>query len=245
MRISVELVPRNKDVLEQELNILKEKFPVVETVNIPDLLRLDIRAWEGCTFAQKFIKTAIPHIRSIDFHLDHTDELFDYIRKHQLKEVLVVTGDPPPSIKHKIFRTRSIQLIKKMRAEMPELKIYAALDPYRSSIKDELEYAERKLNAGADGLFTQPFFDLRLMEIYADQLKHTEVFWGISPVLTEQSQNYWETRNNVVFPADFRPDMEWNKDFARKALAFAKKTDDPVYFMPIRTNLEQYLDGLF
>ncbi len=50
------------------------------------------------------------------------------------------------------------------------MTIYAGLDPYRDSLQSELNYTNEKLEAGADGLFTQPFFDLRWMEIYADHL---------------------------------------------------------------------------
>ena len=39
------------------------------------------------------------------------------------------------------------------------------------SMKKELDYTKKKIDAGADGLFSQPFFDLNLAEIYLDQLQ--------------------------------------------------------------------------
>ena len=70
------------------------------------------------------------------------------------------------------------------------------------------------------------------------------MYWGISPVLTENSQNYWENKNNAVFPPDFEATLNWNREFARKALSFAEAHQDNIYFMPIRTDIAAYLDGI-
>lgn len=136
-------------------------------------------------------------------------------------------------------------MIAKIKKDYPHIKVYSAIDPYRSSMDEEYEYAQKKLEAGADGFFTQPFFDLSLMEQYSDMLKGSEIFWGVSPVVSDKSQKYWETRNHVVFPADFQPTLEWNIDFARQALAFTKKTNSHIYFMPIKVDLQAYFDGIF
>lgn len=103
---------------------------------------------------------------------------------------------------------------------------------------------KRKIQAGADGFFTQPFFDLRFLEIYAELLEGKEVYWGVSPVLSDKSVNYWETKNNVVFPKNFAPTLEWNIDFAQKVLEFVTRTNSNIYFMPIRTKLADYLSGI-
>ncbi len=124
------------------------------------------------------------------------------------------------------------------------MKVYAGIDPYRTGIKTELDYVKRKLDAGAEGFFTQPFFDLRLMEIYRDLLAGLEVFWGISPVMSVRSKDYWDNLNNAIFPPDFEPTLQWNRDFARQALDFVERTDTNLYFMPIRVDLVKYLEGL-
>ena len=124
------------------------------------------------------------------------------------------------------------------------MKVYAAIDQYRQSMRKELNYIDRKEYAGADGFFTQPFFDLRLLEMWHEQLQGKTVFWGISPVTSERSYWYWVTKNQTVFPAHFRAELEWNIDFGRQVLDFARKTNDSVYIMPIRTKVNQYLRGL-
>ena len=111
-------------------------------------------------------------------------------------------------------------------------------------IKAELDYIKRKIDAGADGFFTQPFFDLRLMEIYYDLLPKVETFWGISPVMSARSKDYWDNLNNAIFPPDFEPTLEWNRTFAKRALEFCRNTDSNIYFMPIRVDLVKYLEGI-
>ena len=82
------------------------------------------------------------------------------------------------------------------------------------------------------------------MQIYQGFMQDCTVYWGVSPVLTENSQNYWENKNNAVFPPDFEPTLAWNRSFAQQALQFAEQHGDNVYFMPIRTDIAAYLDGI-
>ena len=244
-RISIELVPRTPEALAAEINVVKEKFPNIDTVNIPDIIRFKTRSWDACSQAGKDFTNTIPHIRTMDFSLQNPKAYLEILDKHNFKEILLVYGDKPQTMGHTLYPTTSPELIRLTKEERPDIKVYGAIDPYRSCFQDELTFTKRKIDAGADGFFTQPFFDLRLMKVYADLLKGTEVFWGISPVLTQNSKNYWETRNLAVFPDSFEPTMEWNKQFAREAIEFAKETDSNLYFMPIRADIEEYLSGLF
>lgn len=243
-RISVELVPRSVKFLADEISALEDRFPV-DTINIPDLLRFDMRSWEGCPVVNQYGKIAIPHIRAIDIDVRKPLPMADFLYQNKITEVVILTGDRPQDMGRKIFPSTSVDVIRKFKQELPEIKTYAAIDQYRTSIKNEINYVLRKLYAGADGFFTQPFYDIRLMEIYAEQLQDTEVFWGISPVVSENSVNYWETKNNVVFPADFRPTLKWNVRFAKQALEFVRRRNSNIYFMPIKMNATEYLEGIF
>lgn len=244
-RISLELVPRDIDFLATELAVINERFPIIDSVNIPDLLRFDLRSWEGCSVVNRFNKNSIPHIRAIDIDYRKPLPMVESLRVNNIREVVVLTGDPPQDMNHKIYPSTSVDIIRKFKKELPDIKVYAGIDQYRDGIRTEMEYVRRKVDAGADGFFTQPFFDLRFMDIYAEQLQDTEVFWGISPVITEKSVGYWETKNKAVFPACFNPTIDWNIDFARQALEFARKTESNLYFMPIRMNAAEYLQRIF
>jgi methylenetetrahydrofolate reductase (NADPH) len=245
MRISIELVPRGIEHLQSELQLIRDKFPAINTVNIPDLMRLEVRSWEGCAVSKQFYDHCIPHIRAIDFDLKKNITISEYLTQHNISEILVVTGDYPQDINRKVYPTTSIDFIKKIKAECPNIKVYAAIDPYRNSLRKEYEYVQRKLDAGADGFFTQPFFDLRWMEIYLELLGGVDTFWGVSPVTSLKSKNYWEVKNNAIFPRDYEPTLQWNINFAKKALDYSRSTNSHIYFMPIKTDLKVYLEGIF
>ncbi len=243
-KISIELVPRSTEGLTEELKQLRHHFPDINTINIPDLLKFSLRSWDACAHAKKLYPHAIPHLRAIDFDLSKPFPLINSFEQNGIDSVLVIAGDQPQDMSRRVFRTSSVELIRAIKKQMPGMKVYAGIDPYRSGIKMELDYVERKIEAGADGFFTQPFFDLRLMEIYNDLLVGIDVFWGVSPVMSLRSKDYWDNLNNAIFPPDFAPTLEWNRRFARQALEFTHKTDSNLYFMPIRIDLVEYLNGI-
>jgi len=243
-RISIELVPRDREALQQEVQLVRDNFPAIETINIPDLLKFPLRSWDACFQAKQLFSHAIPHLRAIDFDLSKPFPLVKTFEKNGIDSVLVIAGDQPQDMSRRVFRTTSVELIRAIKNQMPELKIYAGIDPYRSGIKTELDYIKRKVDAGADGFFTQPFFDLRLMEIFYDLLPGIEIFWGISPVMSVRSKDYWDNLNNAIFPPDFEPTLQWNRSLAKQALDFCQSTDSSIYFMPIRVDLVEYLKGV-
>jgi len=243
MNISLEIVPRDEPTIAENIAIAS-RFPEITLINIPDLLRFPTRSWEACPFIPARYQS-IPHLRAIDFNMDEPFPLTDYFRNHHIDSVLVVAGDPPQDMKHRVFPTHTTDFIKKLKRELPALTIYAAFDPYRSNIRYELDYLKAKVDSGADGFMSQPFFDVRLLEIYAEYLEGRTVFWGVSPVLSEKSRNYWEARNRAIFPRSFRPDLHWNISFGRQVLQFCKTHRFDLYLMPIRVDLDIYLQGLF
>ena len=161
-RISVELVPRSEETLREELQLLKNIIPDIDLINVPDLLRCDIRSWQGAALAAEYFPAAMPHIRAIDIDIAQPLPMKDYLREHKIREVLVIEGDPPQDMMHTVYPTVSTDVIRKFREEMPEIKVYAGIDQYRGSMRQEQYRIRRKLQAGASGFFTQPFFDQRI-----------------------------------------------------------------------------------
>ena len=45
-------------------------------------------------------------------------------------------------------------------------------------------------------------------------------------------------------PASFEPTLDWSIGFAKEVMDFAEREDANVYLMPIKTNLEAYLEGV-
>lgn len=243
-RISIELVPRSAQALQTELGTLNEFFPFIDTVNIPDLTRFSLRSHHACALAQRRVRRAIPHLRAVGTNLKNLNPLLSYLDEAELHEVLVVSGDLPADMSSPSYPTTSVGLVRAIKAALPHVEVYAALDPYRHALVRERDYAYEKLEAGASGLFTQPFFDLRLMAVYRELLPDAALYWGVTTVTSARSLGYWQNRNHAVFPAHFEPTLEWSRNFAAEALTFAQETRTNLYFMPIKADLRAFLEGV-
>ncbi len=244
MRISVELIPRGEGALHEDAMTVRTVMPAANAFNIPDIIRLPMRSWEACALTNAILPASIPHIRAIDIPSGGEHVIGAALHAAGLSEILVVKGDPSGDSSRVTYPNTCEVIIRRFKEAFPGLKVYAVFDPYRQSFLDEMDGIRRKLEAGADGFFTQPFFDLRLLEISAEMLSGHCVFWGVAPVVGERSRAYWETTNRVIFLSCFVPTLEWNREFACSAVALIRKTEGNVYFMPIRVNLCRYLTGL-
>ncbi len=244
MRISVELVPRSEAEVYADAGLVHAAMPEVNAFNIPDLMRFPLRSWDACAIARKILPASIPHIRAIDIPPVGDLPMAEAILASGLSEVLVIRGDPPHDLSHQTYPNTSEDIIRRFKRHHPQLKVFAAFDPYRQGFRDELDAVARKVDAGADGFFTQPIFDLRLLEVCAEMLRGHDVFWGIAPVVGPRSRAYWETTNKIIFPSDFNPTLDWNRTFARSAIKAIRNLGANVYLMPIRVDLAKYLNGL-
>lgn len=244
MRISVELVPRGESELLDDARTVRSVMPLASAFNIPDLMRFPMRSWDACRLTSGILPASIPHIRAIDIPPGDDLPLADVIQAAGLGEVLVIRGDPPHDMSHRTYPNSSEDIIRRFKRRCPDLRVYAGFDPYRLGLRDELTSVRRKLDAGADGFFTQPLFDLRLLEICAEMLRGQVVFWGVAPVVGERSQAYWETTNRVLFPSHFTPTLDWNRRFAAQAVRTVRELGGNIYFMPIRVKLATYLADL-
>jgi methylenetetrahydrofolate reductase (NADPH) len=65
-----------------------------------------------------------------------------------LAEVLVVGGDPARDIEHISYPQSSVDVIRRFKRDIPNLKVYGAIDPYRQGFRAERDYISRKLDAG-------------------------------------------------------------------------------------------------
>lgn len=144
-RISLELVPRTPEELRSNLELVKEKIKGVDLINIPDLLRLETRSWQGAAIAQDYYPAVMPHIRAIDVNLAEPLAMRPELRQSGITEVLVIEGDPPQDMTHKVYPTITTDVIQKFHQEMPEVKVYAGIDQYRGSMRQELYCIHRKL----------------------------------------------------------------------------------------------------
>ena len=251
-RISVELVPRSAESVHEEMAQISARLSGVDTINMPDLLKFDLRSWEATRVAGEAAArpdgTAyrrIPHIRAADIDPDAPIPMAEALAAHGVEEVLIVSGDDADYFSHHTYPVDAVDVIRRFRTELPHLRVYAGLDPYRQGIAQEMRYLERKLSAGATGIFTQPFFDTSHMRTWAAILPDDlPVWWGATTVTSPGAIGYWRRRNLVAFPTDFEPTLQWQRGFARRAIEVAEDLGQHIYLMPVRTSAIDYLDGL-
>jgi methylenetetrahydrofolate reductase (NADPH) len=240
-----ELVPRDLESFVAEAKEIVAKYPEVKGINVPDVHRLDVRSYNAADSLLDEGVFVVPHIRAIDNPIEVTVAILSRLVKKGLTHVLIITGDTPINISAKTYPVKVVDLVKTLKAVHPDLKVYCAVDPYRQSFQKELTYCKEKIEAGADGFFSQPFFDPKLAEIYIEQLGDVEFFVGLSPVTSENSYNYWIVRNKAIFPHNFETTMEFNCELGKDVVAMAKKHAKNTYLMPIKNDPNVYLAGLF
>ena len=244
MDISIELVPRNDESLKNDIKKIQAYLSNVSAINIPDLIRFKMRSWSACPVIKPYFSRVIPHLRAMDIDKSKPLPMVNTLKNSAVENVLIIGGDRPHDFSRRIFPSSTIDIIRKFKQELPDIHIYAGMDPYRGNFREELEYMERKLEVGACGFFTQPFFDIRLLEVFAELYRGVEVFWGVTPVLSKKSKGFWESKNNAIFPDEFKPTLDWNRKFAERALECVSKYDSNIYFMPIRLDVAKYLQNI-
>ena len=243
--IVLELVPTNLSELLDQSQFALSTYHQIKGINIPDILRVNNRSYTAAEYLAKQHINAIPHIRTCDFSMDQLIALCENLEINNVTKILLISGDPSPNPLHVSHTHNMINVIKELSTSYPNIKFYAGHDPYRTNLKDEINYSEQKLMAGAKGLFTQPIFNPHLAKLTLEQCQPCEWYIGISPVLNNASFNYWVNRNNVLFPPNFELTLDHNITIAKKIIRISKKYKQNNYIMPIKTNLNDYLPGIF
>ncbi len=244
MNLSIELVPRRVEELVAEAGTIARRFEQVAWLNIPDIRALSVRSHDAAYAAVEVPLRVIPHIRARDREIGATLEILRALSNAGITDALIVTGDrieQDPQAEH----ATSLDVIRAAERDEVPIALWAAFDPYRGEMRAEFEYVQSKMEAGAVGLFTQPFFDVRLAEMCLEQLEEIPTFIGISPVTTDASRRYWERTNRVVFPPSFVPTLEYCTKLSVDLLAAAEAHDQHAYLMPIKVDPVTYLESVF
>ena len=241
MRTSLEIVPHSTADLDAAVALIQARYPRIDTVNVPDRANCNLRSTDAVHHLRGRIAHRIPHLRSCDFDETSVDGLLEVLIARDIDEVIVVAGDKADTA-HGFEPTA---LIRALASHAPHLSVYAALDPHR--YRDDAGLARniaQKREAGARGFFTQPLFDLHDIDRCATSLGDATTFWGLSPVITDRSQRYWQQVNRVRFPSEFVPTLNWNQSFALRFLSEIADRGGNAYLMPIKVDIERYLEPL-
>lgn len=242
--LSIELVPRDLAGLVEQADQVCSRFSQFEWLNIPDIRRVEHRSHDAAIAAAHLPLRVIPHIRARDRTPNETVEILHRLVEAGVHDALIVTGDRFDQ-EAQAGHPTALDALEAARAAGVPITLWAAFDPYRGELKAEFEYARAKIEAGAQGLFTQPFFDLRLAEICLDQLHGCDTFLGISPVTSAKSCAYWERTNRVVFPPHFEATLEYCARLTADLIQLVQSYGQHAYLMPIRVDPLDYLERSF
>lgn len=244
--IALELVPRTLDGLLSESRLNLQSFPQIQAINVPEINSVATKSFEASQHMLASGLPVVPHFRTIDRSLEELERMTGILVEQGLKEVLLISGDPPKDAASFVSSGVSpVMGVRALKAKFPGLRVYTGMDGYRQSFRKELDYCYEKLEAGSDGFFTQPFFSEGLLELWLEQLPDTEVWVGVSPVTALSSRKYWERMNQVVFPPHFGLDLASNVKLNRRLLDLAAGAGQKAYLMPITIAAEDYLRALF
>lgn len=239
---SIELVPRDLEGFAAEVDEVRRRFNQFEWLNIPDIKRLPVRSHDAALSLVHTPLRIIPHLRARDRSIEESLAILERLAQAGVRDALIVSGDPFDEDEQG-ERITSLDLLRAAQGLPLGVNLWAAFDPYRGDFRAELDYVQAKLEAGAVGLFTQPFFDLRLAEICLDQLEGIETFVGISPVTSEKSRQYWERTNRVVFPPHFEATLEHCARLGGELIKLCQARGQHVYLMPIRVDAIAYIEA--
>lgn len=240
---SIELVPRDLARFAAEVDEVCRRFKQFEWLNIPDIKRLPVRSHDAALAVLQTPLRLVPHLRARDRSVEESLGILRRLAEAGVRDILVVSGDPAGEGTQK--PATSLDVFRAAKDADLDVKLWAAFDPYRGDLRAELDYVQAKLEAGAVGLFTQPFFDLRLAEICLDQLEGIETFVGISPVTSQKSREYWERTNRVVFPPRFEATLEYCARLGGELIRMCQARGQHVYLMPIRVDAVAFIEATF
>ena len=197
--IAVELDPPMDTKIEtfmQGAAFLKEKG--VDAITIADCPIARARV-DSSLLAAKLKRelgiTPIPHMTCRDRNINATKALLLGLQIEEVKDVLVVTGDPIPSAERDeikaMFSFNSAILagyIRNLNENMfsHPFTIYGALNVNAKNFKNQLIHAKKKIENGVSVFLTQPIFTKQAMENLkqARQELPAKILGGIMPIVS-------------------------------------------------------------
>lgn len=208
--IAVELDPPADDNLEKFMAGAKAlKEAGVDAVTIADCPIARARA-DSSLLAAKLRRELdidpIPHMTCRDRNINATKALLLGLSAEEVRNVLVVTGDPIPSAERDevkgVFSFNSAVLAGYIR-ELGEqgvtapFRVFGALNVNAANFEVELRKAKRKVEQGVAGFLTQPVFTSRAFEnlIHAHEELDADILGGVIPIVSHRNALYM---NNEV-----------------------------------------------
>jgi methylenetetrahydrofolate reductase (NADPH) len=177
---------------------------------------------EGIT--SRFAVAATAHFTCLGGTEDELREFLALARARGVANIMALRGDPPAGQTE--FRQvagglrHANELVSLIRSEFPEFGIgvagYPEKHPEAPSLEVDLENLKRKVDAGADAVFTQLFFSnvnfLRFCDRYRQAGIRVPLVPGVMPVLNFAQIKRITSLCGAVLPAPFAAKLEAAQD---------------------------------
>ena len=156
----------------------------------------DRTAQVSALLKQEFGFTVMPHLTCVGHSSDELTKVADQIHAAGFRNVMALRGDPPKGATE--FQVASggyrhaHQLVALLKARHPDLCLgvagYPEKHPEAASLETDLTHLKRKVDAGADFVTTQLFFDNTLYYRFVEKCRANgiavPIVPGIMPVLS-------------------------------------------------------------
>ncbi|HWQ26587.1 MAG TPA: methylenetetrahydrofolate reductase [NAD(P)H] [Chlorobaculum sp.] len=142
--------------------------------------------------------TVVSHLTCIGSERSEIENILRLYREHGINNVLALRGDKPadiPTIAEAVKDfPHAIDLVRFIKTNFPEMGVGVAGfpegHPETPNRMKELEYLKEKVDAGADYIVTQLFFDNRDYFDYVERCEiagiHVPIIPGIMPITTKK-----------------------------------------------------------
>jgi methionine synthase I (cobalamin-dependent)/5,10-methylenetetrahydrofolate reductase len=262
--ISVEVDPPkgiNAEKILKSVENLKEMG--VDSINIADSPMARVRM--SCTSLAALIKQKIGmetvlHLTCRDRNIMGLQSELLGVHALGIHNVLAVTGDPPvlgdypqATAVYDVDSIGLVKIIKKLNQGTDWVGnsigsptffcVGVAVNPNADDQEKEIDRFKRKIQAGADFAFTQPLYDLSILERFMEKATDIKIpiFLGILPLRSYKHAEFMHYEvPGISVPEEIRRKMREAKDkssdmgtsVAREMLSQAKGMVDGAYLMP-------------
>jgi len=219
--ISFEVFPPDSDESTEKLY---EEIRKLQTYN-PDFISITCGAGgKGNNTSKKILKTLkenfsvdiMPHFTCMCSSREFIDENLEFLKSLGTENILALRGDKPKDgeIACKDFCYAS-ELVKYLK-EKTDFSIAAAGYPEghieAPSLEEDIKNLKKKIDAGADVIFTQLFFENEKFYTYCEKVQQagisTPVIAGIMPILSLKQLNKMTNLARVSIPKNLFEQIE-------------------------------------
>ncbi len=167
----------------------------------------------------KYNLTSIAHVTCIDSTKNELDNILNSLKENNVQNVLALRGDYPKDFAPNFFTSggykNSAELIEYFKSNS-DLGIGAACYPEKhpdaKDLNSDIDFLKRKMDAGADFLVTQMFFDNELFYDFYDKTQKKGVYLpiitGIMPILNKRQIETIINLTGNSIPKKFRRLLE-------------------------------------